>query len=85
MDWTILQPQSGARYSLDPDPDLPDHGRWLSLQANSDAARWESTSLSIELRNGKPVARMSRGRHRIDAVDPRCHIRRRVVIEVEAL
>jgi penicillin-binding protein 1C len=66
------------------DPDLPDHGRRLYLEAEgTDKAEWSSASLECRRQGGRSVALLALGRHELTVRDPRTGDVRQTWIEVK--
>lgn len=63
----ITVPPPGSVLVLD--PDLPDGGRFLHLKSNLpvDTTVWESDTLTVTFRHGRPVAELIPGKHTIRA------------------
>ena len=67
---SIVSPLTGTTFYLD--PDLPEHGSLLRLQANGAVTvDWRSDTLPIQTRSGNAFAILSSGRHELIARDAR--------------
>ncbi|HWH71957.1 MAG TPA: hypothetical protein VNT26_21520, partial [Candidatus Sulfotelmatobacter sp.] len=77
----ILFPQPGTTIYLD--PDLPQGGRRLPLQANGpESLQWSSDSLECRQENGHRIALLTAGQHRLVVRDPRTGLEARTWIQV---
>jgi len=80
----LQQPLPASVYVLD--PDLPDAGGWLPLRAQgAGELTWSSPTLAIAIRDGRPCARLSEGRHELEASDRATGAAVRTWIEVRRL
>ena len=80
----LQQPLPASVYVLD--PDLPDAGGWLPLIAQgAGVVTWTSATLPVEVRDGRPGARLSEGRHELVARDDATGAAARTWIQVRRL
>ncbi len=78
----LVSPRPGNRYYLD--PDLPDHGQWLTLRADGPPTlKWSSPTLEIVGTNFTVRARLVEGRHQIGVSVPATGQRANAQIEVK--
>lgn len=83
-DIRLRQPLPASVYVLD--PDLPEAGGWLPLIAQGRGeVTWASPTLAIEVREGRPGARLSEGRHELVARDATTGAEARTWIQVRRL
>ncbi len=80
----LEQPLPASVFLLD--PDLPEAGSWLPLRAQGTGAiDWQSTTLTVEWRRGRPYARLCEGRHELTARDLATGSKAETWIEVRRL
>jgi penicillin-binding protein 1C len=80
-DLRIVFPLPGTTFYLD--PDLPDSGRRIHLQAEGGAmAEWRSGTLSFAQDRGQTFALLDKGRHQLTVRDLQSGVERKTWIEV---
>jgi hypothetical protein len=69
MPWRIISPIPGTVIHLD--PDLPDHGKHLFLEAGPQRELdWQSDTLKIKRDGAAAYVLLNPGRHNLSARDP---------------
>ncbi len=79
----VISPVPGSVFYLD--PDLPDSGRRIVLQASGRDCQWESGSLTLERHTAQSHALLTEGRHRLIVRDPATGSRAETWVEVRRL
>ena len=77
----ITFPLPGTRFFLD--PDLPAAGRRIALRTEgAPRAEWHSDTLQCQPDGEQALAILDKGQHRLEAHDPRTHLKAETRIEV---